>query len=94
MNKSILVIDTSENCYNCGIRRGYSCGGVRGAFGMGKDIDDFKLHKPNWCPLKDVPKKKNVRNFCLGEKDFEQKGYQQGYNTCIDEILKRGKLSN
>lgn len=83
MSKSILVIDTLENCGQCPcfLEVATDCCGVNG-----KDIDGHG--KPDWCPLKDVPKKKNVRNFCLGEKDFEQKGYQQGYNACIDEILK------
>lgn len=83
MSKSILVIDTPENCGKCPcfLEVATDCCGVNG-----KNIDSHG--KPDWCPLKDVPEKKNVRNFCLGEKDFEKKGYQQDYNACIDEILK------
>ena len=92
MSKSILVIDTPENCYNCGIRRGYSCGGVSGTFGTGKDIDDFRLHKPDWCPLKEFPKKKpKVKyqgNGCFGINEAMKNSFNAGFNACIDEILK------
>ena len=51
MNKSILIIDTPENCYNCGIRKGYLCGGVGGLFGKSLSVN---LEKPDWCPLKEI----------------------------------------
>lgn len=51
MNKSVLIIDTPENCYNCGIRKGYLCGGVGGMFGKPLATD---LKKPDWCPLKKI----------------------------------------
>lgn len=41
-----------------GIKRGYSCGGVSGTFRIGKTIEDFRLHKPDWCPLNDMLQKK------------------------------------
>lgn len=49
--KSMLVIDTPEDCYNCGIRKGYSCG-VSGVCGIGKTLP-ANLRKPDWCPLRD-----------------------------------------
>ena len=36
---------------------------------------------------KELPLKKEVRNFSLSMGDNEQKGYQMGWNACIDEIL-------
>ena len=78
MSKSILVIDTPENCYNCGIRHGYSCGGIHSIFGIGKNINDFRLHKPDWCPLKAVQDKYEPVSM----------NFERGYNACIDEILK------
>lgn len=84
MSKSILVIDTPENCYNCDLKYGYFCGKTK------RWIDEDCFPKPDWCPFRDLPEKKEVRNFCLGEGDCEQKGYQKGFNSCIDEILKGG----
>lgn len=89
MSKSILVIDTPESCIKCPLikpistftSQGYSCSRNN------KKINHI-LEKPDWCPLLELPKKKEVRNFCLGEGDYEQKGYQEGFNSCIEEILK------
>ena len=83
MSKSILVIDTPESCGTCPcfLEVATDCCGV-----SGKDVDSHD--KPDWCPLRDLPEKKEVRIFFLGERDFEQKGYQEGWNACIDEILK------
>lgn len=83
MSKCILLMDTPESCWGCDLENGHHC-----AWGM-RYIENEEFETvPDWCPLKYVPEKKNVRNFCLGEKDFEQKGYQRGYNACIDEVLK------
>lgn len=89
MSKSILVIDTQENCERCPLFRRdidsipeeYCFDGV-----IKREIIDLNK-KPNWCPLQDIPLKKNVRDFNISHGDFEQKGYQQGWNACIDEIL-------
>lgn len=59
MSKSILIIDTPENCYNCGIRKGYFCGGIGGMFGKSLPTD---LRKPAWCPLK-IKLQKNSTNL-------------------------------
>lgn len=83
MSKSILVIDTPECCGKCPcfLEVSTDCCGVNG-----KDIDSHG--KPDWCPLRDFPEMKEIRNFCLGSDDYAQQGYQQGWNACIDEILK------
>ena len=39
--------------------------------------------KPDWCPLKPMPEKKEKHNAM----PFEIKHYIDGYNTCIGEIL-------
>lgn len=87
MSKSILVIDTPENCYDCGIRKGYSCGGISSVCGIGKTLPT-NLHKPDWCPLKELPKTSVGIEVCIGNKAECVKSYVDGYNACIDEILK------
>lgn len=37
--------------------------------------------KPDWCPLREVPKK-------LDYPPMNESSYVAGYNACIDEILK------
>lgn len=93
MSKSILVIDTQENCERCPLFRRdidsipeeYCFDGV-----IKREIVDLNK-KPDWCPLKEIPEKKEVRNFCFGQRDFEQQGYQQGWNSCIKEIFGENK---
>lgn len=83
MSKSILVIDTPENCYDCGIRKGYSCGGVSVICGIGKTLPT-NLRKPDWCPLRDLPEKKSENKY---HNDYER-SVIDGFNACIDKILK------
>ena len=90
MSKSILVIDAPENRYNCGIRKGYSCGGVKVICGVGKTLPT-NLEKPDWCPLKGIPKKKKHDNAIPTEKQWCFESIS-GWNACIDEILKGGKV--
>lgn len=84
MSKSVLVINTPISCRDC-IARSLSddCNITNKSVGEHR----YNKSKPDWCPLQDIPLKKNVRNFNISSGDFEQKGYQQGWNACIDEIL-------
>lgn len=87
MSKSILVIDTPENCNECELhaltKRDYDkefyCTPI------GKIVDEFANNgtKPDWCPLKDVPEKRDQKTVITY---FD--GWNSGYNACIDEILK------
>lgn len=50
--------------------------------------------RQDWCPLRDVPEKTSARiEICIGNKTECIKSYVDGYNACIDEILK-GKNEN
>lgn len=79
MSKSILVIDTPiQVCQKCKLcyesaNDDYMCAGT------GKIIPDGE--KPDWCPLREMPKKMVEENRCFN------KEYAIGYNACIDEIL-------
>lgn len=72
MSKSILVIDTPEDCSKCDLKNGYFCGKTKCW------IDEDCFPKPDWCPLKDVPDK----YYPVGM------NFERGWNACIDEILK------
>lgn len=78
MSKSILVIDTPENCAKCPcfLEVSTDCCGVNG-----KDIGSNS--KPDWCPLRNLPGKMSMEN-----QPFFDSSYVAGRNACIDEILK------
>lgn len=85
MSKSILVIDTPECCGKCPcfLEVATDCCGVNG-----KDIDSSG--KPDWCPLQDVPRRKMLLGLdgASNAMEIRERGRQEGYNPCIDEILK------
>lgn len=86
MSKSILVIDTPENCAKCDLKDGYFCGITK------RWIDEDCFLKPDWCPLRDLPEKKlKVKyqgNGCFGINEAMKNSFNTGFNACIDEILK------
>ena len=88
MSKAILLMYMPTNCKECRLRfeDDYSdwcpCDIERKGT---TDVFDYvkNLTKPDWCPLKQVPEKS-----LTGKSDYYQWGdWEDGYNTCIDEIL-------
>ena len=79
MSKSVLVMDTPENCYSCYLRK------------LIRDLPYCKVKsgrikdsnvKPDWCPLMDLPEKDNG-DYPANTSDA---GFVEGWNQCIDEI--------
>lgn len=79
MSKSVLVIDTPENCRSCYLR-GFTLN-LQYCRGKLKDIKDTSI-KPDWCPLKPLPEKSTTENDMT---DY-QCGMVDGRNQCIDAI--------
>lgn len=81
-NKSVLVIDTPENCHDCPIID--YCHNNDGKCNL--------LIIPDWCPLSPLPPHKdlteyiNNANYAINSMLAYQ--YAQGWNSCRDEILK------
>lgn len=97
MRKSVLVMNTPENCYDCPFGTSY-CGELEyvGYCELADCLDyDVKLmaeehydceskSRPEWCPLKPLPKKfDNEKDQKLG--DFEPL-FKIGWNACLREI--------
>lgn len=85
MSKSILVIDTPNYCIGCPCH----FSGMSGRVWCGKEnkellADDIQTFKPDWRPLRDLPEKRNVP---LQHPQLHHL-MADGWNTCIDEILK------
>lgn len=94
MNKAILIMDMPDGCDECpfashdDVKDAYCRIGnkVYSEF-ISKRIpfDDFiRKNRPNWCPLREVPKKKPGSGLPQYDTDIH---YEIGYNACIDEIL-------
>lgn len=96
MSKSVLVIDTPENCYDCPFGSEY-CGNLEyeGRCELAECLDydvilmteehyDYESKsRPVWCPLKPLPEKMIVPR---GARNTDGLEYAFGYNTCINEI--------
>lgn len=96
MSKSVLVIDTPETCVDCIFCQEYGIGSKKYAYcyvtngdseNDMKPIDciyGYRQSKPDWCPLKPLPKKfDNEKDRKLG--DFEPL-FKIGWNACLREI--------
>lgn len=77
MSKSVLVMETPEDCESCVLH-----GGIFHSFCKinCRYIEDLSA-KPDWCPLKPLPKYKSMEK--PGEYEY---GKMHGWNRCIDEI--------
>lgn len=77
--KSILVIDTPQDCLACPCIKLFSdfeyCS---------VNMTPLGLHIPKWCPLRPMPEKM-IPEMVLGNKFAE--GCVQGWNDCLEEIL-------
>ena len=94
MNKSVLVMDTPKNCYDCPFGTEY-CGDseYEGCCELAECLDsDMRLiteehydyeskSRPAWCPLKPLPEKMTG----VAQTDHWN-SIKAGWNGCIDEI--------
>ena len=92
MNKVILVMNDPMFCCNCPLARmrfnrgGYVCGIARQT---DKDcywekVDMDSETKPDWCPLKPLPKKLYIGKDGIMDCTND---FPYGWNACINEIL-------
>ena len=96
-NKALFVMDMPECCVDCifcfEIDEGTEacCTITREQDDDDKYMEikeDYCQCKPDWCPLKPVPEKKEALEVPKIPSliDFRRKGFQDGWNACIDEI--------
>ena len=83
MSKAILVMDMPSSCRECSCISLGCCNAV-GGVGFCRTIGDI-YDKPDWCPLKPMPSKKDKPT-----KSESVACFNSGYNACIDEILEVG----
>lgn len=82
MDKAVLVMDMPHDCTMCKFfDLDERCHAV--------DVENPwstnpEKAKPDWCPLRELPEKK-TGNFYMNSKET---GIVEGWNACLDEILK------
>lgn len=96
MSKSILVIDTPENCSDCqfcyeldeGIEACCSISDNDKDASLMKKIDceyGYCQSKPDWCPLKQLPEKKEYI-VPIDNVESQKDIIAVGWNACINKI--------
>lgn len=100
MSKAILVMDMPSGCSKCDFQANNirdnpicilcteSCVEQFRTKDEYKRINTDLRTRPYWCPLREVPQKKQIE---IVEEDYDggySHGFTHGYNACIDEILK------
>ena len=98
MAKAMLIMDMPTTCSECML---CDLNGCCLALKMVEFCEYRYDQKQKWCPLREVPQKKEVKN--LNEALAESKNYEDvakvvfdilmdcGYNQCIDELLGGGE---
>lgn len=95
MPKAVLVMDMPESCDMCDFaddtqpprygERTLYCN----APGIGDDVTDYIACRPDWCPLWELPEKKEInhnKNHYIS--NFWADAKRVGWNACLNEILK------
>lgn len=81
MAKAILIMDMPDYCNDCyAMHMSLSGRFCRAA----EESLPVKAERPDWCPLRELPEKKELYLSINN-----QKGYCDGWNACLDKILKR-----
>lgn len=76
MSKSVLVMDTPEDCGKCKFISGFWCRAMDGRRVPNNDVI------PNWCPLKPLPEEKKEEYW----RSKLSLAWIRGWNTCISKI--------
>lgn len=90
MGKCVLVMDMPSSCDMCRLaslvgREEVMCAVDRMAT---RKYADACKDKPDWCPLRNLPKKKVLSGDVADIQKMGKELIDIGYNACIDELLK------
>lgn len=94
MAKAILVMDMPESCDMCDFvddeqpprygEKTLYCG----VPGIGEDVTDYIGCRPDWCPLRELPEKKETTypQACY-ENSYWTDEMKAGFNICLNEMM-------
>ncbi len=91
MAKAVLVMDMPERCDKCLLllkipqKDGLALCPARPKNGQEEyNPKHEKSWRPDWCPLRELPERKKADTDLL----TMENGIVEGWNACLDEILK------
>ena len=84
MSKSVLVINTPENCGKCKFISTFWCRAIHCRRVPNNDVI------PGWCPLKPLPERKEYI-APIDNVESQKDIIAVGWNACIDAITKEVK---
>lgn len=82
MSKAVLKSDMPKSCDMCNFADMVNGKMYCGVPGCGELAEDYIMCRPDWCPLRELPEKREVSKY-MNEKE---KGYCEGWNACIDAM--------
>lgn len=101
MVKAVLVMDMPESCFGCNFCHINSNGGEDRcqALEVSRAVNSETYEKPDWCPLRELPEKKEEVELLECEGSMEMVWEfpslkNKGFNACLDEILKEKKVGD
>lgn len=86
--KAVIVIDMPSTCAEC---RASYCADVWYCYAgeYRKMLSQKEIYeKPEWCPLKEMPKRKEYYIDEVYGDMYEDSTYSDGWNACLEEIEK------
>lgn len=99
MAKAVLVMDMPESCFGCNFCHINSNGEEDRcqALEVSRAVNSETYEKPDWCPLRELPEKKEEVELLECEGSMEMVWEfpslkNKGFNACLDEILKEKKV--
>ena len=81
MAKAVLVMDMPESCADCPCSFFERDNPILNLICGVTQEDAYNVGKPDWCPLRELPEKKERRIGEHGERMF-----RAGFNACLNEI--------
>lgn len=88
MAKAMLIMDMPSRCGDCSCFDNFNRMCQEEHKHLSLVEINIKDKKPTWCPLREVPQKKEEYGWGLLE---HHKNFNKGYNACIDELLGGGE---
>ena len=86
--KAVLVMDMPESCFGCNFLRCNIDANLDSCQAMERvrQVDSETYEKPDWCPLRELPKRETEMTDAddLG-RDYVS-GTMDGWNACLDVI--------
>ena len=93
MAKAVLVMDMPESCSGCNFLYCNVDAGIDScqAMEVSRIVDSETYERPDWCPLRELPERKEELPVEKYEFGGIGKAFVSGWNACLDEILKAGR---